>query len=189
MIGLDRHQENSRRTPAWRRSARIVGLVLLAILASFTTPSAAASVTLKVESEEGLPGFHRVDLLRFLVTQMAAAGLADWRFEPADNNGSALDRVEWSFKLNPYAGGEVRNLTHTLVYERQYGVRRPITIEVRLYLNGQYQTLVEKQAIIRSGPDDPELASVVATVTQSLLGPTGAYRAIDVGQRPTQPAR
>ena len=52
-----------------------------------------------------------------------------------------------------------------------FGVRRPITIEARLYLNGEYQILVEKQAVIRGGPDDPDLAAAVASVTQNLLGP------------------
>jgi hypothetical protein len=51
--------------------------------------------------------------------------------------------------------------------------------EVRLYLNGEYQTLVEKQAIIQGGADDPDLAAAVASVTQSLLGPSGAYHAIN----------
>ena len=58
---------------------------------------------------------------------------------------------------------------------RVVGVHRPITIEARLYLNGEYQTLVEKQAVIEGGPNDPDLAAAVATVTQNLLGPSGAY--------------
>ena len=60
-------------------------------------------------------------------------------------------------------------------------LRRPITIEARLYLNGQYQTLVEEQAIVQGGPDDPDLAAAVTRATQNLLGPSGAYRAIDNG--------
>jgi hypothetical protein len=114
---------------------------------------------------------------------MTEVGLGEWRFEPAADSGPARDRVEWTFQLNPYAGGEVRNFVHTLVYERKLGVHRPITIEVRLYLNGEYQTLVEQQAILRGGPNDPELAAAVASATQHLLGPSGAYRAIDLGLR------
>jgi hypothetical protein len=86
--------------------------------------------------------------------------------------------------LNPNAGGEVRNFVHTQVYEQRFEIHRPITIEARLYLNGQYQTLVEKQAIIHGGPDDPELAAAIASATENLLGPSGAYRAIDTGQYP-----
>jgi hypothetical protein len=67
--------------------------------------------------------------------------------------------------------------------ERTFGIHRPITIEVRLYLNGEYQTLVEGQAIVQGGPDDRDLAAAVASLTQSLLGTSGAYRATDTGQR------
>jgi len=141
----------------------------------------AAAMTLEVEASSGLPGFHRGELQRYLALHMAEAGLGEWRFEPAGDSGSASNRVEWRFKLNPYAGGEVRNFVHTLVYEQRLGIHRPITIEARLYLNGEYQTLVEKQAVVQGGPNDPEFAAAVASATQSLLGPAGAYRAIDTG--------
>jgi len=166
-----------------RRAAWIARAVLAAALVPFASAVAAAATTLQVETATGLPGFHRGDLQRYLALHMAEAGLGEWRFEPAADNGSAANRVEWNFKLNPYAGGEVRNFVHTLVYERKFGVHRPITIEARLYLNGEYQTLVEQQAIIHGGPDDPELAAAVASTTQNLLGPSGAYRAIDLGLR------
>ena len=83
----------------------------------------------------------------------------------------------------------MRNFAHTLTHERGFGVHRPVTVEARLYLKGEYQTLVEQQAIVQGGPDDPELASVVAKVTQNLLGPSGAYRAMDTGQRRADHAR
>jgi hypothetical protein len=167
----------------FRRAAWVARLVLAATLVPFALPVAAAAITLQVEAATGLPGFHRDDLQRYLALHMAEAGLGEWRFEPAANSGPARDRVEWTFKLNPYAGGEVRNFMHTRVDERQVGVHRPITIEARLYLNGEYQTLVEQQVILHGGPDDPELAAAVASATQSLLGPSGAYRAIDLGLR------
>jgi hypothetical protein len=55
---------------------------------------------------------------------------------------------------------------------------------VRLYLKGEYQTLVERQAMIQGGPNDPELAAAVTSATDSLLGPSGANRASDTGQHP-----
>jgi hypothetical protein len=109
---------------------------------------------------------------------MAQAGIAGWRFEPTGGGASARDRVEWTFRLNPYAGGEVRNFGRAVASERSFAARRPVTIEARLYLNGEYQTLVEKQADIRGGPDDPALASAVVSVTENLLDPSGAYQAI-----------
>ena len=118
---------------------------------------------------------------------MAEANFADWRFEVTEN-GPAPDRVEWSFKWNPYAGGEVRRFGPK---GRSFHLRRPITIEARLYLNGEYQVTVEKQAIIdeRSDRNDPHLAEVVASVTQNLLGPSGAYHAGQRGQRPASRTR
>jgi hypothetical protein len=83
--------------------------------------------------------------------------------------------------LGPYAGGEVRSFVPP--YTETIGVHRPITIEARLYLNGVDQAHVEKTVIIEGGPDDPDLAAAVASLTQNLLGPSGAHCAINSGQR------
>jgi len=114
---------------------------------------------------------------------MTEARLTEWRFEPVADNASRPNRVVWSFKLNPYAGGEVKRFTRTP------GGRRPVTLEVRLYLNGEYQTLVEGQAVIVGGPNDPDLATAVTNLAERLLGLSGAYRAIETGRRGTLPAR
>jgi hypothetical protein len=150
--------------------------------------SAAVPVTLQVVASHGLLGMHHSALSRFLAAQMARIGLAGWRFEPAPaGEGVAADRVEWTFKLNPYAGGEVRSFVHTLSHEGGFSGRRPITIEARLYLEGEYQTLVEQQAMVRGGADDPDLAAAVVSATRNLLGPQGAYRMIDMGRRASPP--
>jgi hypothetical protein len=169
--------------------AGLTQLALAAILLPFVPAVAAPPLTLQVEVSDTLPGFHIGDLPRYLALRMAEASLADWRFEPAADKGSAPDRVEWTFKMNPYAGGEVRNLMRPHMAERTFSAHRPVTIEARLFLNGQYQTLVEKQAVIQGGPDDSDLAAVVASVTQNLLGPQGAFRAVDIGRPPAQGPR
>src|SRR5437588_7819696 len=166
-----------------RRAAWAASVVL------FAPAVAAAPLTLQVEAADTLPGFHLGDLPRYLALHMAEARLSDWRFEPAADKGSAPDRVQWTFKLNPYAGGEVRNFTRPHMAERTFGAYRPVTIEARLFLNGQYQTLVEKQAVLQGGPGDPDLAAAVASVTQDLLGPRGAFRAIDTGRPPARGPR
>lgn len=164
-------------------------LALVALVWPFASGNAAAPITLRVEALLGLPGLNHSALSRFLAAHMADVALANWRFEPAETDTEAPNRVEWSFRLNPYAGGEVRNFVRPPVNEQGFGVHRPMTIEVRLFLNGEYQTLVERQAMIQGGPNDPEFAAAVASATESLLGPSGAYRAIDTGQRPTPRAR
>lgn len=136
-------------------------------------------ITLKVEAVTGLPGLNHSDLCRFLAAHMADARLADWRFEPADGDIAAPNRVEWTFRLNPYAGGEVRQFVREPVMEEGFGVHRPVTIESRLYLNDQYQTVVKQRALVQGGPNDPELAAAVASTTESLLGHSGAHRTCD----------
>ena len=162
----------------WRRVALAALWLLFPTFGQLASAATAAQVTLQVGASQGLPGLHHSALSRFIAAHMAEAGLANWRFEPAAGDAIAADRVEWTFRLNPYAGGEVRNFARTLTDERRFGVHRPVTIEARLYLNGEYQTLVEKQAIIQGGPDDPDLAAAVENVTQGLLGTSGAYQAI-----------
>jgi hypothetical protein len=165
----------------------LLALLLATALGPFASASGATPVTLQVGSPQGLPGLHHSALSRFIAAHMADAGLANWRFEAAPGAGIAADRVEWSIKLNPYAGGEVRSFVHSLSHEDWFGTGRPATIEARLYLGGEYQTLVEEQATVRGGPDDPDLASAVVSATRNLLGPSGAYRAIDIGQHPAYP--
>ena len=166
------------------RRAALAASVLL-----FAPAVAAAPLTLQVEASDTLPGFHIGDLPRYLALHMAEARLEDWRFEPIADKDSAPNRVQWTFKLNPYAGGEVRNFTRPHIAERTFGAYRPVTIEARLFLNGHYQTLIEKQAIFQGGPNDPDLAAAVSAVTQNLLGPQGAFRAMDTGRAPAQGSR
>jgi hypothetical protein len=174
----------------WSNHAPLVAtLALVALVCPFAPATAETPITLKVEAAHGLPGLHHSALCRFLAAHMADAGLADWRFEPAEGDVDAPNRVEWSFKLNPYAGGEVRRFVREPVAERGFGVHRPVTIEVRLYLNDKYQTLFEQKAMVQGGPNDPELAAAVTSATQGLLGPSGAYRAIDMRQLAPHGAR
>lgn len=104
---------------------------------------------------------------RYLVQHMRGARLAGWRLEPASGGRKPLDRVEWSFKLAPYAGGEVLSFA-----PGRKQVRRRVIIGAALYFHGKYQTHVAGQAIIREGaPHDLNLAAEVARLTQNLLAP------------------
>jgi hypothetical protein len=144
--------------------------------------ASSAASSLKVEESGAVPGFHSSGQLRsYLTFHMAEAEAepVDWRFEPAAaGDAPAPDRVKWRFKLNPYAGGEVRSFVPPQMDDKTLGVHRPITIEARLYLNGEYQTLAKERAIIQGGPDDPDLGAAVAALTQNLLSSSGAYRAV-----------
>jgi hypothetical protein len=180
---------NKRRLSASLWFDRAALVAMLAFGSPITSVGAEAPITLKVEALHGLQGLHHSALSRFLATHMADAQLADWRFESAEGDGAGPNRVEWTFRLNPYAGGEVRQFVPQLVAEQGFGVHRRVTIEVRLYLNDKFQTLVERQAVVKGGPNDTEFAAAVTSATESLLGPSGAYRAIDIQQRSTPAAR
>jgi hypothetical protein len=168
----------------WRiLSVAPVAWGVVVFLLPFPATLAAVPITLEVEADNGLPGLAHSALLRFLAAHMADARLAEWSFKAAQGNIGAPDRVEWIFRLNPYVGGEVRQFAREPAAKQGFGVRRPVTIEAQLYLNGEYQTLVERQATVQGGADDLEFAAAVASATESLLGPRGAYRGIDMGQR------
>jgi hypothetical protein len=154
----------------------------LALVAAFVPLTPAAASSLEVEGSGAVPGFHSSEQLRgYLTLHMTEARPVNWRFElAATGDASAPDRVKWRFKLGPYAGGEVRSFVPP--FTETIGAHRPITIEARLYLNGKYRRLVKKKAIIEGGPDDPDLAAAVASLTQNLLGLSGGYCAINSGQ-------
>src|SRR5262245_50860264 len=101
------------------RHAALVALWALASPWQSVPTAAAAQPTLQVAAFHGLLGLHHSALSRFLAAHMADAGLADWRFEAATDGAPAADRVEWSFKLNPYAGGGTRNLGSPSMNERR----------------------------------------------------------------------
>ena len=164
----------------WRSLILALGTVFVPLV------SASASL-LKVEGLGGVPGFNGPELRRYLTLHMAEAQPANWHFEPAAAGDTpAPDRVKWRFKLGPYAGGEVRTFVPRQMDDVTFGVHRPITIEARLYLNGNYQTLVKEKAIIQGGPDDPDLTAAVVNLTQNLLSPSGAYRSIHSGRHQGQ---
>ena len=168
---------------------RAVLVTMLALVWPIASANAETPITVKVEAAHGLPGLDHSALCRFLAAHMADARLSDWRFEPADGEVAASNRVEWSFRLNPYAGGGVRQFVRERGAEQGFRTHRPVTIEARLYLNGEYQTLVHQQGMMQGGPNDLEFAAAIASVTERLLGPSGAYRAIDMGQRVAPGAR
>ena len=78
-------------------------------------------------------------------------------------------------------GEKCETLYPPYMNDKTFAVHRPITIEARLYLNGENQTRVKGKAIIQGGPDDPDLAAAVASLTQDLLSSSGAYRVINNG--------
>jgi hypothetical protein len=162
--------------------------VLVCWFAPIISAAAATSIILEVGAAGAPPGFQQGDLTRYLALHMADAGLTDWRFEPATGESLPANYVLWTFSLKPDAGGEVRSHRPHHLFSGTSSGLQSVTLEARLYPNGEYQTLVVGQALM-GGPHDRHLAVAVTEITRSLLGPSGAYRRIDTGQRRADPSR
>jgi hypothetical protein len=154
-------------------------LGLLAGLVLALAPAAAGATALTVATVGDLPGFASQDAPKYLAEQMGQAGVSGWTFVPAEGGAApAPDRVEWRIALQPYGGGGMRQFVPIPSLQKMFGTRHVIAVEVRVYLNGEYQTLTAGQAIIHGGAGDEDLAKLVGTITQNLLGATGALHAI-----------
>jgi hypothetical protein len=142
--------------------------------------SVAGPTMLSVEAKGELPGFRAQDVPQYLANQMTAAGVKNWTFAaPRAPDGRSPDRVEWLFRPDPYAGGGIRQFFPMPSVRRLFGERHLISVEVRLYLAGQYQTLSFGQMTIQGSAQDLVLGAFIHQTTQNLLGEKGAYNAID----------
>jgi hypothetical protein len=169
--------------PAFLLSRRAgLGVLCGALGAALAGRAAAADVMLAVLVDGSLPGFRQDNVAPYVAARMTEAAVSGWRFAPGATPGS--DRVEWRVTLDPYAGGGVRRYFPIPQVERAFGNRHRISVEARLYLDGQYQTLVLGQATILGGAQDNELADFIRGMTSDLLGEHGAYRSIDMGPHP-----
>jgi hypothetical protein len=150
--------------------------------------SEARPVTLSLTASGSLPGFRAEDAARYLADEMNAARADGWRFVvPPSAAQPPRDRIEWDFELDPYAGGGVRQFFPMAQVQQMFGAKHRISAQLRLYLDGQYQTLIFGQATIQGGAQDKDLAAFVIQMTDNLLGARGAYRAIDLSP-PAGPA-
>ena len=168
---------------------RLVLVTVAMLLGCFDpviTSPFASSTMLEVGAAGGLPGFQEGELQLYLARHMTNAGLTEWRYEPALGEGLPANYVQWKFRLKPYNGGEVYS-HHPFHRSREtFGELYSVTLEARLYLNGEYQTLVEGQALM-DGPHDPRLALSVTEITKNLLGPSGAYSHVNAERHRADP--
>ena len=153
---------------------------LLAFLLA-TPVLAQTPLTVAVQGSGELPGFRMEQAGPYLAAQMNQAGVTAWRFASRDPSAAAPNRIEWQFELQPYAGGQVRQLFRmpegrTEVHLQ--GTHRLISAQARLYLNGEYQTVVIGQEAVQGGDNDPDLANFLIQLTRNI---ESAYRAIDMG--------
>jgi hypothetical protein len=153
---------------------------LVGLLAVLLAPlPAMAQSTLAVQAFGELPGFRIEDAAPWLAAQMEKTGA--WHFAPRREDAAAPDRVEWTFEILPYAGGQVRKFFPMAGAGNMVGAKRLIAAQAKLYIKGEYQTVTAGQEVVAGGNSDPVLAAFIAHVTQNLMK---GYAAIDM----TQPA-
>ena len=121
-----------------------------------------------VEATGELPGFRIADAAPWLARQMDQSGVVGWQFFPRDAGKPAPDRVEWRFSLLPYAGGTIRQFIPLPGVAQRLGRKSLVSAEVRLFLDGQYQTTAIGQEAVLGGADDPELGALIARTARSL---------------------
>ena len=151
-------------------ATRYVLACTLALAAAFGGPAAMASDSVAVSVEGWVPGFEKGELQPFVAKQMNEAGIAGWHFASAGTGTApAPDRVEWRFKPNPYAGGlTYRHPGILREIDKIFGSHRLISVEVRLYRNGEYQLLESAQPTVQGGPRDADLQKQIVALTKSL---------------------
>lgn len=129
-----------------------------------------ASKTVSVSVKGWVPGFGRGALEPFVANEMDQAAVAGWQFIPAPADAAAApDRVEWRFKPNRYAGGLTYRRTGIVRrIDKIFGKHRLVSVEVRLYRNGEYELVESAQPTIQGGPRDADLQRQIMDMTRSL---------------------
>ncbi|MEE3624544.1 hypothetical protein UCD39_11160 [Nitrospirillum sp. BR 11752] len=156
-----------------RRGLLLGGAVLaLGVVPGWAVEGWAQDRALAVTVIGDLPGFQPQAAAPFLAIVMNTAGKntpgGGQTFFAAD--GAAPDRVEWTFRPNPYAGGASRTVgPPRSAASRLFGVHRVLSVELRLYRDGRYQTEVFGQAEVQGGRRDAELQTFVSDMTRRLL--------------------
>lgn len=159
------------------------GLVLaLASVAPMTARSEVHPITVGVAASGSIPGISDAELAGFLATTMNNGADGPWRFEPtAPGAPPPPNRIEWAIKTNASAEGTVRSYGFSrATMERLIGVHQFLSIEVKLYLDGQYQTAAHSEVTATQRAHDPDLAADVIRSTRQLM----AYSTMDT----TKPA-
>jgi hypothetical protein len=163
-----------------RRVGQLLRSVLTAGLAAAFLPATAIGETLQpltvaIVAQGSLPGVKDADLNGFLADAMNAGVKGPWRFAPA-GAAKAPNRIEWAIRSMASAEGTVRNFGFARsAIERMTGAHQFLSIEVTLYLNGQYQTAAHSEVGATKEAGNPELIADIVRSTQQLI----AYEAMD----------
>lgn len=168
---------------AFHRAAHwAVALGTVAVVLPQAAIGQAPRLTVAVVAQGSLPGVKDADLTPFLVNTMNAGAAGPWHFVPAASSAvKAPNRIEWSIRSMASAEGTVRNFGFArAAIDRMMGAHQFLSIEVTLFLNGQYQTASHSEVTATKEAKNPELVTDIVRGTKQLI----AYEAMDT----TKPA-
>jgi hypothetical protein len=149
----------------------------VAVILPQATIGEALPLTVAVVAQGSIPGVKDADLTPFLVNTMNAGVDGPWHFVPAARSAEKPpNRIEWSIRSVASAEGTVRNFGFArAAIDRMTGAHQFLSIEVTLYLNGQYQTASHSEVTATKEAQNPELLADIVRNTQLLI----AYEAMD----------
>jgi hypothetical protein len=150
--------------------------LILTVLLPPTAHSETRPLPVTVVVKGSLPGIKDADLGRYFAETMSGAA-GPWRFEASQPGvAPAPDRIEWAITSNASAEGRIRSFGFTRdAMERLMGKHQFLSIEVTLYLGGQYQTASHSEVTTSREAENPELAADIVRNTKQLI----AYEAMD----------
>lgn len=152
---------------------RIACCVAFSLTFSLTPVAAGqAARALTVYVDGSVPGFGSGELPQAIALLMRGVHLPEWSFVAGNRARSPLapDRVEWTIRTLPHAGDALHRIGRLLSRQEDlFGQYRYVSIEVRFFLNGLYQTTSFSTGEIQGGAADPKLAILVKEIALPLL--------------------
>jgi hypothetical protein len=169
------------------RFAAAAGVILTGgVLVALPVAATAQPMRVAVAVEGSIPGISDADLPALLAKAMNEGVDSGLRFEPvAPGAPMPPDRIEWSITTNASAEGTVRTYGFSrATMQRLMGVHQFLSIEVTLFLGGQYQTQSHSEVAANGSAQDPDLMADVVRSTRQLV----AYTTLDTSGK-IPPAR
>jgi hypothetical protein len=158
---------------------------LAGLIAGSANATASERQLIAVEVEGSLQGAANDELPAIITSEMEQAPHPAWQFAPA-TGATAPNRIEWKLVPASDASGAVRTFGFSRgMMTRLEGAKRVVSVEVRLYLNGKYQTMAVGQIRDTGNPRDAEVADEIATLTRQVLA-DAAVHATNTAQTPTR---
>jgi len=124
-----------------------------------------------VEIDGSIPGFQRKEVYPYIANQMRAASIIACPsvLSLADKAPPTV-RVVWHFTPMPYAGGAVRYIgPPTNRAHEPFGLPHFVSIEVKLFLNGTFQSSSSDRIGVKEGGNDLAFGTRIQNITRMIV--------------------